>query len=112
MIADVAGFITCDYAAHCVPIPRGLVLVEVRDDQPPADGGAWEAQGEAGMDVPSGQVREWTYGGPCEDAIELGEAGRRWHARVNVSGRDRVRELAEQEVPVHAERYLLQFWPA
>ncbi|MGW2083041.1 hypothetical protein ACWCOW_40245 [Streptomyces sp. NPDC001939] len=86
--------------------------VEVWDGQPPADGGVWEAQGEAGMDVPSGQVSVWTYGGPCEDAIEVGEAGRRWHVRVYVSGRDRARELAQQEVPVHAERYLLQFWPA
>ncbi|WP_406432717.1 hypothetical protein [Streptomyces sp. NBC_01589] len=24
MIADVAGFIACDYAADCVPIPDGL----------------------------------------------------------------------------------------
>jgi hypothetical protein len=86
--------------------------VEVWDDQPPADGRAWEAQGEAGMDVPSGQVGVWTYGGPCEEAIELGQVGRRWHVRVYVSGRERVRELAEREVPVHAERYLLRFWPA
>jgi hypothetical protein len=25
MIADVAGFIVCDYAADCIPIPGGLV---------------------------------------------------------------------------------------
>jgi hypothetical protein len=49
---------------------------------------------------------------PCEEAIELGQVGRRWHVRVYVSGRERVRELAEREVPVHAERYLLRFWPA
>lgn len=30
--------------------------VQVWDDRPPADGGVWEAEGEAGMDVPSGPV--------------------------------------------------------
>ncbi|MFF1360046.1 hypothetical protein [Streptomyces sp. NPDC058297] len=54
--------------------------VEVWDDQAPADGGVGEAQDEAGMDVQSGQIRVWTYIGPCEDAIE-----RSIHAATSMS---------------------------
>ncbi|MEV7196239.1 hypothetical protein AB0N81_31210 [Streptomyces sp. NPDC093510] len=86
--------------------------VEVWDGPPEADRTvAWEAVGEAELESPSGSLQLHTAGGPDENVIDLGVAGRRWRLRAHVVGRREVAELARQGVPDGVERFLLQFWP-
>ncbi|MFD5305113.1 hypothetical protein ACFVOO_32380 [Streptomyces rochei] len=92
---------------------QAAFVTEVWDEEPPqADVGAWEGSADAEWYCRSGEVMLWSYGGPSEPAIELGRSDTWWRVRVRVAGRRRVRELAQQEVPVGVERFLLQFWPA
>ncbi|MFF3762783.1 hypothetical protein ACFYYR_01615 [Streptomyces sp. NPDC001922] len=91
---------------------RASVTAEVWDGTPPKDERPWEASAEAEWLCPSGEVSLWSYGGPSDPVVELGEAGLRWRTRAYVTGQERVRELAQQEVPAGVEQFLLQFWPA
>ncbi|WP_432095704.1 hypothetical protein [Streptomyces sp. bgisy100] len=92
---------------HCAAF-----TVEVWDEAPPQDGRDWEASAETEWFCRSGRVSLWSYGGPSEPVVDLGAAGKLWRTRAYVTGQEQVRELAQQEVPVKVERFLVQFWPA
>ncbi|MGW4390956.1 hypothetical protein [Streptomyces sp. NPDC004685] len=84
--------------------------VEVRGQFPAPEAGLWEDEGEAQIEVPSGALVLWTYGGPSEGAIDLGSPGRNWHVRLCMTGRRYVHDPARQgETPKGVERYLAQF---
>ncbi|MEU7213874.1 hypothetical protein AB0B06_36470 [Streptomyces sp. NPDC044989] len=85
---------------------------EVWGDVPPQLPGPWEQQAEARVDVPSGRLQLWTYTAMTMDEIALGVTCGTWRVRVYVTGRGRVRELAQHDVPEGVEQYVVQFWPA
>ncbi|AZQ40069.1 hypothetical protein EJ357_47380 [Streptomyces cyaneochromogenes] len=86
---------------------------EVWDQEPPKDEReAWEASADAQWFCQSGEVALWSYGGTSESVVELGTPDTLWRVRACVTGQERVRELAQQEVPAGMERFLVQFWPA
>ncbi|WP_327714210.1 hypothetical protein OG381_01380 [Streptomyces sp. NBC_00490] len=85
---------------------------EVWDQEPPADEREiWESSADTQWYCRSGEMALWSYGGPSEPVVELGTADTLWRVRAYVSGQERVRELAQQEVPAGVERFLVQFWP-
>ncbi|MGW8378941.1 hypothetical protein [Streptomyces sp. ODS28] len=93
---------------HTAPL-----TAEVWDAEPPADTSTeWEAQEEAELYSPSGELAVWSYGGAMEEYLYLGAEKMRWSIRVHCTGRSRVKALTDHGVPHGAERYLVQFWPA
>ncbi|MEU5893511.1 hypothetical protein ABZ835_42805 [Streptomyces sp. NPDC047461] len=85
---------------------------EVWDQEPPADEREiWESSADTQWYCRSGEMALWSYGGPSEPVVELGMADTLRRVRAYVSGKERVRELAQQEVPAGVERFLVQFWP-
>ncbi|MBO1332625.1 hypothetical protein [Streptomyces sp. VRA16 Mangrove soil] len=84
---------------------------QVWDAEPPAAPGRWEESQQTQIDAPAGELRLRTYGAMTPELIALGEAGRTWNVRIQVSGRAEVKKLAALDVPDGIEQYLLQFWP-
>jgi len=91
---------------------HAVFTAEVWDQVPPKEGRAWESSAEVEWFCRSGEMALWSYGGPSDPVVELGAADTLWRVRAYVAGQERVRELAQQEVPTRVEQFLVQFWPA
>ncbi|WP_432066869.1 hypothetical protein [Streptomyces sp. C10-9-1] len=90
------------------------VDVEVWDGAPPAqDAVAWDEQGEATVESPSGELAVWSlHSGRMDGVITLGTAGGSWRVRVGCVGRAAAAALSVGTgTGTGVERYLLQFWP-
>ncbi|MDC0766739.1 hypothetical protein [Streptomyces sp. HD] len=92
---------------------QAAFTAEVWDQEPAkAEQESWEASADAEWFCRSGEVALWSYGGTSESVVELGAPDTLWRVRAYVTGQERVRQLAQQEVPAGVERFLVQFWPA
>ncbi|WP_189135308.1 hypothetical protein [Wenjunlia tyrosinilytica] len=88
------------------------VEAEIWDAQPDPDVSTlWEAQAEAEIFCPSGELTLSGLTRPMQKVLHLGTPGRRWGVRVHCAGRENVHWEAQLDVPRGVEQYLVQFWP-
>ncbi|MFG2291680.1 hypothetical protein ACGFOU_37090 [Streptomyces sp. NPDC048595] len=89
------------------------LTAEVWDSEPSKHvSGDWEAEGEGEIESPTGELAICEMTGNSGTYIQLGRMHTLWKARIRSSGRDAVYRLAQVDVPIGVERYLVQFWPA
>ncbi|MEU6957985.1 hypothetical protein [Streptomyces sp. NPDC045714] len=92
---------------------EAALTAEVWSSEPPVTADVrWEAQAEAEIFSPTGNLSVETMSGVGEGRVELGRPDTLWKVRASCSGRAAVARLAVVDVPVGVERYLVQFWPA
>ncbi|MGA4880701.1 hypothetical protein NCG97_00055 [Streptomyces lydicamycinicus] len=89
------------------------LTAEVWDSEPRKDAsGGWEAEGEGEIESLTGELTICQMMGNSGTYIQLGRPHTIWKARVQCSGREAVHQLAQVDVPVGVEQYLVQLWPA
>ncbi|MEU4425543.1 hypothetical protein AB0F81_33390, partial [Actinoplanes sp. NPDC024001] len=99
-----------------VPGPAGndfrpTLTLQLWSAAPPADGGAWDAVEEAGLELPTGTVRvESVMGLPAGPDLPVGAPGR-YRLRAHCRGRAAARALVGRRLHyTGVEIWLMQLW--
>ncbi|MFI5589092.1 hypothetical protein ACIA5G_28825 [Amycolatopsis sp. NPDC051758] len=87
------------------------VRLELWDEEPPADGGAWDSVLDLACELDSGVRLLSIMAAMTPMVLPLPRPGS-YHARVHSGDREEAGRLDEATFARAVERWLIQFWPA